>query len=438
MGNAHSSEYERRYAAITLSVQGHPWAVILRRVQRSRGWLAKWLRRYHAQGRVGLRDASRTPRRIWRRTPAAQERRILAIRAELEAHRTRRAAFSGVGAETIQWELTRRGVRTVPSVATIERILARHGCTGRGSRPHRHAGSEPYPGPRAAQMGDLQQTDLVGPRYLRGPQGVTRFYSFHTVDVAGHTVATTQARDKQASTLCRHLVTAWQVLGVPVVSQMDNEMAATGGGRYPFSLSQVIRLHLLVGVHFIFIPPGSPGRQAAVESFNQLWQERVLRRHHCPTLAALRRLSQRFLRYYHDAKPHRQLTQLEHQTRFPGVLRERRWSSLRHVPATFRLAAYRNAHGRLHLPVAQGQVSWIRQVDGRGRIEVNGKSYFIRRRLSGQYVVATLFTHRQCLVMKQNDHIIKQFRFPIKETLVRPFVPRARRTLYNSSRCYEG
>ena len=51
-------------------------------------------------------------------------------------------------------------------------------------------------------------------------------------------------------------------------------------------------------------------------------------------------------------------------------------------------------------PVAKGKVSWTRKVDGRGRIEVNGKAYFIRRRLSGQYVVATLFTHRQRLVIK--------------------------------------
>lgn len=429
MGNAYGSEYARRYAAITLSVLGHPWAVILRRVQRSRGWLAKWLHRYRVQGRVGLRDASRAPRRIWRRTPAAQEQRILAIRAELEAHRTRRAAFSGVGAEGMQWELTRRGVRLVPSVATIERILARHGWTRHGPRPHRHAGSEPYPGPRAAQMGDLQQTDLVGPRYLRGPQGVTRFYSFHTVDVAGHTAFATQWADKQARTWCQHLVAAWHALGVPLVSQVDNEMAATGGGRYPYSLSQVVRLHLLLGVHLVFIPPGSPGRQATVESFNQLWQERVLRRHRCPTLGTLRRLSQRFLRYYHDAKPHRQLTPQAHQTRFPGVLRERLWSSLRHVPGTFRLDAYRKAQGRHQLPVAQGQVSWIRKVDAEGRIEVNGKSYVIRRRLSGQYLVATLFTHRQCLIVKQDGHILKRFRFPIRETWVRPVVPRSRRTL---------
>ena len=45
---------------------------------------------------------------------------------------------------------------------------------------------------RQRKMGDIYQTDLVGPRYLRGTKGVTRFYSFHTVDVTGHTVWTSQ------------------------------------------------------------------------------------------------------------------------------------------------------------------------------------------------------------------------------------------------------
>jgi hypothetical protein len=180
---------------------------------------------------------------------------------------------------------------------------------------------------------------------------------------------------------------------------MDNEMAATGGGRYPHSLSQVIRLHLLLGVHLLFIPPGEPGRNATVESFNGLWQERVLHRHSCPTLAHLRRVDRRFSHYYHYQKPHRALKKKDQRTRFPGILRDRRWKQLSHLPPRFQLAAYLDAKAQLKFPVAKGKVSWIRKVDGRGHIDVNGKTYFIRRRLSGQYVIATLFTHRQRLVI---------------------------------------
>jgi hypothetical protein len=47
------------------------------------------------------------------------------------AHRTRRTAFAGRGAEAIRWELEQRGVRQLPSLRTIERLLQAHGCTQR-------------------------------------------------------------------------------------------------------------------------------------------------------------------------------------------------------------------------------------------------------------------------------------------------------------------
>lgn len=143
-------------------------------------------------------------------------------------------------------------------------------------------------------MGDFHQTDLVGPRYLRGLNKVTRFYTFHTVNVAGHTAWASQFTDKQTISLCKHLLETWRTLGIPDVCQMDNEMAATGGCRYPNSISQAVRLHLLLGIHVVFIPQGEPGRNATVESFNNLWQERVLRRYTCPTLAVLRKSASNF------------------------------------------------------------------------------------------------------------------------------------------------
>jgi hypothetical protein len=91
---------------------------------------------------------------------------------------------AGIGAETIHFELQRRGIRRLPAISTIEKILARAGKTKKVKR-QRLAGGPPYPHIRARRLGDLQQTDLAGPRYLRGSRGVTRFYSFHTIDVVG-------------------------------------------------------------------------------------------------------------------------------------------------------------------------------------------------------------------------------------------------------------
>jgi hypothetical protein len=404
------NEYEIRCRAIQLHESGIGYCEVLQRIGRSCYWLTKWLGRYRKYGVAGLRDQSRAPRHVRNKTPELLVRRILAVRDELAAHKTFRASFAGIGAETIHHELHVRGVRQLPSVSAIEKILARAGRTKR-IKVRRSPYGPPYPYVRARKMGDLQQTDMVGPRYLRGPGGITRYYSFHTIDVTGQTASASQATEKQTITLCRHLVDSWRFMGLPRVSQMDNEMSASGGGRYRCSISQVIRLHLLLGVHLLFIPPGEPGRNAAVESFNGLWQKRVLL-HSCPDLRALRRCSGRFLGYYHTQKPSRSLTVAEHGTRFPGVLRDRLWPALRHLPEGFSLDHYIDARGHLALPITKGRVSFVRKIDSHGRIEFNGAEYFVRRKLERQYVVATLSTHHKRVFIKHEGRLIKSVPFP--------------------------
>ena len=177
----------------------------------------------------------------------------------------------------------------------------------------------------------------------------------------------------------------------------------------------------MLGIHLIFIPPGEPGRNAAVESFNGLWQKRVLF-HPCPDLRALRRTSDRFLLYYHLQKPSRSLHSAAHGTRLPGVLRDRTWPNLRHLPDGFSLEFYMDAHGRLALPIAKGQVSFVRKVDSHGSIEFNGAKYFIRRKLERQYVMATLSTHHRRVFIKHEGKLIKTFPFPFTGSVVDPLL----------------
>src|SRR4030067_539587 len=129
-------EYETRKKAIDLYQDGMGFMEIIRAVHRSGFWMAKWLRRYRKIGLDGLRDQSRGPKHV----------------------------------------------------PTSEKILARAGKTKK-VKVKRTPGGPPYPYVPARKMGDLHQTDLVGPRYLRGPRGVTRFYSFHTIDVIAQTAS---------------------------------------------------------------------------------------------------------------------------------------------------------------------------------------------------------------------------------------------------------
>lgn len=416
------SEYARRCKAIELLRGGRSFTAVARAVGRCRAWVAKWWGRYRGEGRAGLLDRSRAPRRIWRRTAPHLVALVLRIRAELVGHRTRRTAFAGRGAEAIRWELEQRGVRRVPSLRTLERLLQAHGCTRR-ERPRRRGRGQPCPAPRATAVGAVQQTDLVGPRHVRGPRGVTRFFAFHTLEYISRAAAASYYGTKGTEAFCAHFLRAWTVLGVPAVSQLDNEFGVVGGNPYGFTFSQVVRLGLLCGVHWWFIPPGEPGRNPDIESFNGLWQARVLRRHRCADLPAVRRTSARFLRYYHTHKPHRVLTVATHGSRFPGVVLAAARAQLRPLPPGFSLDRYRDARGTLRLPLARGRISFVRRVGDAGTIQLPGGTYRVGRRLARQYVVATLYTHRRELVVKLDGRVVKRFSCPIPEKVVAPLHP---------------
>jgi len=74
----------------------------------------------------------------------------------------------------------------------------------------------------------------------------------------------------------------------------------------------------------------------------------------------------------------------------------------------------------LALPIASGHVSWVRKVDGHGRIEFNGTEYFIRRKLERQYVVATLSTHHRRVFVKHEGKLVKVIPFPFTGQVIKP------------------
>ena len=87
----------------------------------SKTWLYELLARYRAEGDAGLIARSRRPHRSPRSVPAAIEAQIVSLRKSL--------AEEGLdaGPHTIQFHLAKRRRRSVPSVATIWRVLVRAG-----------------------------------------------------------------------------------------------------------------------------------------------------------------------------------------------------------------------------------------------------------------------------------------------------------------------
>lgn len=415
------SEEALRREAVEQRQRGTRSGAVAQALGRSVQWVWKWWGRFRRDGEGALAGLSRAPHVVANKLPAAMGDKVIAARRNLEKGGTRHTQYAGYGPEAVRWELERQGVKPLPSPSSIARILRSCGLSGR-SRPRRSKSGRAYPGPVARKAGDLMETDLVGPRHLRGKEGVIRFFSIHSLDIASRAAATSQHANKSASSLLHHLLRAWKLLGVPRVWQTDHEMAAEGSRRHYGNLSQAVRFALLLGVRVLFIPPGEPGRNAHIESFNELWQERVLRRHHMGSRRALRLRSQGFETYYNLRRPHRALSVKGHGSRFPGeVLRLAGVHRRRLSPAFWSfLQRYRNAEGKLSLPVARGRVTYILLVEEDGSIELQGKRLVIGKRHTGQYAKATIFTHRRQVRVQVNHRVVKVFPFPIRERLVAP------------------
>ena len=230
-----------------------------------------------------------------------------------------------LGAEVVQLELRHQRVRPAPALSTIERILRRHGYPKR--RPRRSkGGGEPYPARRARRPGDLQQTDLMGPRHLRGPAGspasIRCIPWLWSAGASQPCSGATRPPSCCASTLC----TRGTSLGLLGSRRWITRWRRPAGADTPIASRRSCACICSSVSHLLFIPPGEPGATPTSRASTISAEERVLR-HPCPDPRALRRTSQAFLRYYHFAKSHRALQVGGDGTRYPGP-----WLARHHPP----------------------------------------------------------------------------------------------------------
>jgi hypothetical protein len=236
---------------------------------------------------VDWSDRSTAPRRT-RRTDARIERLVLDVRAELGS-----SVLGESGAVAIRRELVARAEPTVPSVRTIGRILDRSGVLDgrRGSR--RPAPPRGWYLPElAARTVELDAFDvIVGLRFLGGRHlDVLTGMSLH-----GGLAAAWPTESATGPVIGEALVEHWRTVGLPTFAQFDNDSRFLGGHGQPDLLGPVPRLCLALGVTPVFAPIRETGFQAAIESFNGLWQARVWRRSFGLDLPGLEELSSRYI-----------------------------------------------------------------------------------------------------------------------------------------------
>jgi hypothetical protein len=247
-----------------------------------------WVTRTKGQrlDRVDWSDRPSTPHTT-RRTKGVVEDQVLRIRRELA-----RGDLGAVGAHAIHEALKRGHLRPVPSIRTINRILARRGVLDGQERTRRPAPPRGWYLPDVATAkAELDSFDIVEGLVIRnGPEvEVLNGVSLHGGLVASWPGAAPVTTALTVASLTAH----WRDVGLPGYAQFDNDMIFQGTHRYPDALGRVIRLCLSLGVVPVFVPPREMGFQAMVESYNGWWQARVWARFQHPDLPQLQDRSRR-------------------------------------------------------------------------------------------------------------------------------------------------
>lgn len=240
MNEKNADEIRYRRLAFRLFDKEKSAAEILHRIPRSRTWLFKWKKRFEQKRWQALDSLSKAPQRPAKRYDKGVVKLVLRLRHQLQSAEV---GLSGARAipRAIQRELrTRRLVRLVPALSTINRWLKAAGLITGGTVPT----TPPfYPAPAIGGDFAFSLCDWTA-RYLEGGEKV---FVFHTVDVHTHALAQSSRRDKATPSVCDHLLQACAGVGVPDFLQLDNDAAFTGLGKTPGGFGRFVRLALYIG-----------------------------------------------------------------------------------------------------------------------------------------------------------------------------------------------
>jgi putative transposase len=368
-------EAQQRRAAVQLYRAGVSVKNVVRKLNRSRSWVYKWVKYRTQHPWTRFRSGSRAPHHHPNQTPAATERRVLRIRDQLVRRTVPGLRFAGVGARSIQREYRKR-YGPPPRLSTIQRILGRNHRTSRAARARKVY----RPHPSAEYPNAVQATDIIT-RWIVGGEVVQ---TFNTVDVYSNDVGSTTHAHKSAEEAGQHLFYVWKTLGVPDLAQFDNE-SAFSGGRHPHVIGHVVRLCLYFGIQVLFIPLGEATYNWPVEIFNGLWAKQFWNRHRFSRRRDVPRAQHSFLNWY--------------RTDYIAPRQSDTPARLRRGYRIHRLPARWAENVPDPLPLYAGQIHAVRLVSDTGYVSFLNEPIRVGKRYRGHYVWLTLDPARQGLTV---------------------------------------
>lgn len=271
--------------------QGRSMRSVAKKFRVSLRTVQVWVSRAQDQrlDRIDWSDRPRGGRREAGSTTAQIEDLVLRLRKQLKES----SPLGEFGAEAIRRELERRKVKSPPAVRTIGRILLRRGVLDGRRRVRR---PPPPPGwylPRVAtRKAELESFDFVEGLVIRGGTDVM---VLNGMSLHGGMCSSWVESSWTAKRTVQTLIAHWREHGLPAYAQFDNDTIFQGAHQWPNTFGRVSRLCLQLGVVPVFAPPRETGFQAAIESYNGRWQQKVWRRFQHDNLRTLRGHSQRYV-----------------------------------------------------------------------------------------------------------------------------------------------
>lgn len=241
--------------------------------------------------RVDFSDRAPGCPRGWNRTSAAIEQSVVELRRSLRED----SDLGEYGARAIHAALeTERD--TAPSVATINRVLARHGLQDVARRIRRPAPPRGWYLPEVVTgRAEVDCFDFIEDlKIAEGPLvDVLTGKSLHGALTDAWVLAQLSAKGASACLLGR-----WARDGLPGYAQFDNHTVFQGAHQFANTVGRISRLCLALGVTPVFVPPLEHGMQNTIESFNGLWQAKVWQRHRVASIPELQACSDRYIAAY--------------------------------------------------------------------------------------------------------------------------------------------
>lgn len=299
--------------------------------------------------RVDWSDRPSIPATLPRRTEREIEDLVLQVRHELKE----RSDLGEFGAEAIHRELDTHDLAHVPAVRTIGYILERRGVLDGQQRIRRQPPPLGWYLPEVAdQRAEIDLFDLVEGLVIKGgPQiEVLTMLSLHGA-LSGAWPQTRITAEAVREDLLAH----WREVGLPEYAQFDNAMVFQGPHQHPDAMGSVTRLCLSLRVTPIFVPPRETGFQAALESFNGRWQEKVWMRFQHESLHALRNQSGKYVAAHRERTAKRREGTPERRT----------------FPKGWKLNLQSPPHGA---------VIFLRRTSGNGYVSFLGRTFEVDRK----------------------------------------------------------